>query len=109
MERIPYGYYRGSLSPVTEDTSILGGRLFVTLLGLNIIHVTSLFQQLTYQHGTPPGPHSNASTSLIFPVVTLDRSKVTLAICLQLYGQVGHSKCPHTRRKPERRTSKWRK
>jgi hypothetical protein len=84
MERIPYGYYRGSLSPATEDTSILSGRLFVTSLGLNIIHVMSSFQQLTHRHGIPPSPRSNASIGLILMVVTLDRSKVTLAICLQL-------------------------
>jgi hypothetical protein len=109
MERIPYGYYRGSLSPATEDTSILSGRLFVTLLELNMTRMMSSFLQLAYQYGTPPGPRSNASIGLIFMVVTLDGSKVTLAIRLQLRGQVGHSKCPHTRRKPERRTSKWRK
>src|ERR1022692_4247773 len=103
MERIPYGYYRGLLSPATDDAWIFRGRLFVTLFDLNRDRATSSFQELTYQRGTPPGPRPDASISLIFPVVTLDRSKVTLAIGLQLRGQVGHSKCPHTRRKPERR------
>ena len=84
MERIPYGYRRGSLSSSTDDARILRSRLFVTLFELNIIRRVSPFQQLTWQHEMPSGPLSNASISLIFPVVTLDRSKVTLAICLQL-------------------------
>ena len=59
MERIPYGYYRGSLSPVTEDTPILGERLFVALLRLNIIRLMPLFQELTRPHGMPLDPRSD--------------------------------------------------
>jgi hypothetical protein len=44
MERIPYGYRRGSLSPAPDDAWILRGRLFVTLFELNTVCVMSSFQ-----------------------------------------------------------------